>query len=123
MRRSCAAEARLRIGAGAMLAGALLAWTAAAAAAGPCPVPGEPLHWIVDYCMLKLETDDEIAASACIEEESRRRFRSACAGKTHYKRRMCGAMVRGGTRSGTVDQCVRDPSFRGRTVDRGGVGG
>lgn len=102
---------------------ALLACTAGAAAADPCPAPGEPLHWIADYCMLTLETDDEIAASACIEQESRRRFRSACAGNTHFKKSMCEVTIRSGTRSGTVDQCVRDPSFKGRTVERGGVGG
>ncbi|NKE66288.1 hypothetical protein RAMLITH_10690 [Ramlibacter sp. RBP-2] len=106
-----------------VLAWALLASPAAAVAAGRCPVLGEPLHWIVDYCMLTLETDDEIAASSCIEQEGKRRWRSACASNSHYKKRMCEVMVRSGTRSDTVDQCVRDPSFKGRTVERGGVGG
>ena len=100
-----------------------LALAARANAAAPCPVPGERVHWIADYCMAKLETDDEIAVSDCIEEEGKRRFRDACASNTHFKKRMCEVMVRGGTRSGTVDQCVRDPSFKGRTVERGGVGG
>lgn len=107
----------------AALALTLLAVMSGAQAAGRCPAPGEPLHWIADYCMLKLETDDEIPASECIHEESQRRFRSTCAGNTHFKKRMCEVMVRSGNRSGTVDQCLRDPAFKGRTVRRGGVGG
>lgn len=123
MRSFTAAAAHGRTAAGAVLALALLACTGGAVAAGPCTAPGEPIHWIADYCMLTLETDDEIAASACIEEERRRRFPSACAGNTHYKRRMCEVLTRSGTRSGTVGQCLRDPAFKGRTVRRGGVGG
>lgn len=101
---------------------ALLA-TAGPAAGGACPAPGEPLHWIADYCMLTLETDDEIAASACMEREGRRRFRSDCAASTFFKRRMCEVTIRSGTRAGTVGQCVRDPAFQGRTVRLRGVGG
>ncbi|HEY0885186.1 MAG TPA: hypothetical protein VGE20_07890 [Ramlibacter sp.] len=118
-----AVAAHSRRAAGAVLAWALLAAPAAAVAAGRCSAPGEPLHWIADYCMLTLETDDEIAASSCIEQEGKRRFRSACASNTYFKKRMCEVMVRSGTRGGTVDQCARDASFRGRTVERGGVGG
>lgn len=121
--RSGAGAAHAATVAAGLLAWALAASPAAAVATGRCPVPGEPIHWIVDYCMLRLETDDEIAASSCIEQEGKRRWRSACASNTHFKKRMCEVMVRSGTRSGTVDQCVRDPSFKGRTVERGGVGG
>lgn len=106
-----------------VLALALLTGLSGVDAEARCPAPGEPVQWIADYCMLKLETDDEIAASACIGDERRRRFRSACAANTHFKRAMCEVTVRSGTRSGTVDQCVRDPDFKGRTVRRGGVGG
>jgi hypothetical protein len=93
-----------------------------AAAAAPCAAPGEPVQWIADYCMLKIETDDEIAASGCIEGEMKRSFPSACASNVHFKRTMCELMVRAGTRSGTVEQCVRDPSFKGRTIENNGVG-
>lgn len=118
-----AVAGRARTTAATVLVWTLLASPAAAVAAGRCLAPGEPLHWIADYCMLTLETDDEIAASSCVEQEGKRRSRSACASNTHFKKRMCEVMVRSGTRSGTVDQCVRDPSFMGRTVERGGVGG
>ena len=101
----------------AMLAGV------ARAEATPCLAPGEPVQWRADYCMLRMQTDDEIAVSACIEREGRRRFADACASNLHFKRRMCARMVGDGTRAGTVDQCVKDRGFRGRTVHQGGVGG
>ena len=73
--------------------------------------------------MLKMETDDEIAVSDCIEQEGKRRFANSCASNTHFKKRMCELMIQSGTKAGTVDRCVRDPAFKGRTVERGGVGG
>jgi hypothetical protein len=102
---------------------ALAAGCALGHAATPCAAPGESMHWRVDYCMLKMETDDEIAVSDCIEEEGKRRFRDACASNTHFKKRMCQRMIRSGTRDGTLAQCMKDPTFQGRTVRNGGVGG
>ena len=81
-----------------------------------CAAPGEPVQWVADYCMLKVETDDEIAVSGC------KPFPSACASNLHFKRNMCELVVRNGTRPGTVDQCVIDPTFKGRFVEAGGVG-
>jgi hypothetical protein len=88
----------------------------------PCPVIGVPIQWIADYCMLKMETDDEIAVSGCIEEQRKIKFRNACASNSHFKRGMCEQMMRNGTRSGTLKQCLADPDFKGRTVKSGGVG-
>jgi hypothetical protein len=93
------------------------------AAGGECVAPGEPIHWIADYCMLKMETDDEIAVSGCIEAERKTRFKDACASNTHFKKRMCERMIQNGTRTGTLARCLKDPSFKGRTVEAGGVGG
>lgn len=107
-----------------VLLATLLATAAVAARADdPCPAPGEPIQWIADYCMLQMETDDEIAVSGCIEEQSKRTFADACASNTHFKKGMCAQMIRNGTRGGTLDQCLRDPAFKGRTVEAGGVGG
>ena len=91
-------------------------------AATACPAPGGPIHWRADYCMLKMQTDDEIAVSGCIEAEGKRRFRNACAANTHYKRRMCQHMIRRGTQAGSVEACVANAEFSGRTVRNGGVG-
>lgn len=91
-------------------------------AAPPCLAQGEPIQWIADYCMLTMETDDEIAASGCIEAQAKIRFRNACASNTHFKKRMCERMIRNGSRTGTPQQCLKDPEFKGRTVAAGGVG-
>ena len=105
------------------LALALCTAASLANAASPCPAAGEPTHWRADYCMLKMETDDEIAVSGCIEREGKRAFPNACASNTHFKQRMCELMIRSGTRAGTVARCIKDRSFMGRTVRNGGVGG
>ena len=106
----------------AVFALALLMAVSVADAAATCPVPGEPIQWRADYCMLKMETDDEIAVSGCIEEEGRRRFPTPCASKTHFKKRMCELAIQNGTAAVTVDRCMKDPTFQGRTVRHGGVG-
>lgn len=89
----------------------------------PCPVRGEAIHWAVDYCMLKLETDDEIAVSDCIEEQRRAVPGTGCAAKSQLKRRMCELYVSSDPKRGTAARCVKDPAFMGRTVRLGGVGG
>lgn len=101
---------------------ALVTSSERAGAEAQCTAEGEPIQWAADYCMLKMETDDEIAASDCINEERNKPFPSNCASNLHFKRNMCELMILNGTRAGTVDQCVRDPTFRGRTVEAGGVG-
>jgi catechol 2,3-dioxygenase-like lactoylglutathione lyase family enzyme len=87
-------------------------------AATPCLAPGEPVQWRAGYCMLQMETDDEIAVSDCMEREGKRGFRNACASNMRFKRRMCALTVQNGTRAGTIEQCVKDPNFKGRTVQR-----
>lgn len=102
---------------------ALAAPVARAEPAARCAAEGEPVQWVVDYCMLKMETDDEIAVSGCVEDERKRPFADGCASNLHFKRGMCEIMVRYGTRAGTVAQCVNDPAFKGWVVEADGVGG
>jgi hypothetical protein len=92
-----------------------------ASSATQCLAEGEPIQWIADYCMLKMETDDEIAVSGCIEEERKKSFTASCASNLHFKTKMCEVVIRNGTRAGSVDQCVKDPKFKGRVVEAGGV--
>jgi hypothetical protein len=99
-----------------------IAWPAHVGGAGQCAADGEPIQWVADYCMLKMETDDEIAVSGCIEEERKKTFPNSCASNLHFKKGMCEAMIRNGTKAGTVAECVKDPTFKGRTVEAGGVG-
>jgi len=107
----------------ALLTAVLIAATLPATAAAPCLAEGEPIQWVADYCMLTMETDDEIAVSGCIEVERKKTFASDCASNLHFKKRMCEIMIRSGTRDGSVDGCVNDPSFKGSVVEHGGVGG
>lgn len=92
------------------------------ARAAECRVPGERSHWIADFCMAALETDDEIAAGACIGRESKKRFSNDCAAKIYYKRQMCRLSVERKTRRGSVQSCEGDGGFIGTTVRKGGVG-
>src|SRR5512133_413597 len=106
----------------AVLALVFLTGLSPAKAVTPCLAPGAPIQWRADYCMLKMETDDEIAVSGCIEQEGKRRFPNSCASNTHFKKRMCELMIQNGTKTGTLDRCLRDRTFKGRTVQNGGVG-
>jgi len=109
------------IGRGALVLALLSA--PALAAEPPCAIAGDKVHWIADYCMAKLQTDDEIAAGDCIGAELKRHFVSDCAAKRHYKTRMCDAALKQGQRHDGVQACLADRSFAGATVRNGGVGG
>lgn len=90
--------------------------------AAACPLPGEVVQWIADYCMQTLQTDDEIAASDCIGQQLARPFADDCAARQHYKAELCAQAVAGeGGRS--VADCLADPDFLGPTMRNGGVGG
>jgi len=99
----------------------LLSGTASGSLQKSCRLPGELLQWQLDYCLMETGTDDVIAASPCMERESHSYFRRSCEGKFHYKRAMCVQAVRTGSRSGTVQSCVQDPSFMGSAVRNHGV--
>lgn len=101
----------------------LLAGSAGAAQSrtDACPVQGELMHWIADYCMLSMETDDEIAVSGCIAEELAMAPKDLCSAKLNYKDAMCRIVVsRDG--AGTVEACMADRNFAGSTVRNAGVG-
>ena len=102
---------------------AISAATPASAQRRECPVEGTKTHWIVDYCMSNLETDDEIAASDCIGDELKRAFKNDCAAKLYYKRAMCQKSISTRQREGSVGSCVADRDFKGYTVRNKGVGG
>jgi len=92
------------------------------AAPAACPVRGEVMQWIADYCMLEAQTDDEIAVSDCIAAHLAMKFTDDCAAMMHFKRTMCGAPGQGGAPRASIEACVADPEFMGRTVRHGGVG-
>jgi hypothetical protein len=96
--------------------------TGAMAADAACP-PGELMHWIADYCMAEVGTDDEIVVSDCINRESTATFADRCVAALHYKREMCKTAISRTLRSGTETECMDDPTFVGHTVKNGGPGG
>jgi hypothetical protein len=87
-----------------------------------CPVAGTRIHWIADYCMSKLETDDEIAASPCIGKEVARAFTNDCGAKLYYKKTMCRLAISRKQRQDDINSCLADKEFKGATVRNGGVG-
>jgi hypothetical protein len=93
------------------------------AGGGPPCLPGEKIQWIADYCMARLETDDEIAAGKCISGHLKRKFVDDCAAKKHFKSEMCQLARKRGQRHDSVAACVADNGFAGSTVRNGGVGG
>lgn len=88
----------------------------------PCPIEGDKIHWVADFCMSEIGTDDEIAAMDCITQELQRRFPDDCAAKRHYKRALCEGAVSHQAFIGTIESCVEDKDFMGATVRNGGVG-
>jgi hypothetical protein len=90
--------------------------------AAQCPIQGDSIHWIADYCMSKLETDDAIPASNCIDAEIGKRIRDECIAKRYYKRALCELAIARNSRSGSVERCLEDDGFAGRTVRNKGVG-
>lgn len=94
----------------------------ALAAPAACPARGEVIQWIADYCMLEAQTDDEIAVSDCIAEHLALKFADDCAAMVHFKRAMCRSRGMTGASHASVDACVADPEYMGRTVRHGGVG-
>jgi len=106
-----------------VLLAAMVAATPVLAQSRGCPAAGERIHWMADYCMSKLETDDEIAASPCIDEELKRAFKGDCAAKIYYKNALCRLSIFRKLRPDGIKSCLADQTFMGPTVRNGGVGG
>ena len=106
-----------------LLATAIFAATPVSAQPHECPVAGTKIHWMADYCMSKLETDDEIAASSCINVEAAKVFASDCVAKVYYKKAMCRRAISRKQRQDKINECIADKAFMGSTVRNGGVGG
>ncbi|MHB9097069.1 MAG: hypothetical protein ACYC5X_04515 [Syntrophales bacterium] len=113
----------MRLATQTMLLFMLLGTPAYGADPAVCPIEGEPIHWIADYCMAQLETDDEIPAMDCINEELKRTFPNECAAKQHYKRALCERALSHGHTAGDLQGCLDDKNFIGYTVRNKGVGG
>ena len=96
---------------------------APSAGADTCYVGGDSAHWIADYCMATLSTDDEIVAGDCIANETRAPHGDECATRRHYKEALCALAIERGLRKGTLGACMSDTKFEGSTVRGKGVPG
>ena len=96
---------------------------APSAGADSCYVAGDSTHWIADYCMATLSTDDEIVAGDCIATETRAPHGDECATRRHYKEALCALAIERGLRKGPVGACMSDTKFEGSTVRGKGVPG
>lgn len=90
-------------------------------AAEKCSLSGSGYQWLADYCLLKIETDDLIAAQDCMDAESKNAFSSECEQKRYYKKLMCHLSITKGVYVGTEQSCIDDPSFMGNVVRNNGL--
>jgi hypothetical protein len=86
-----------------------------------CEIPGEAIQWQADYCMAYYQTDDLVAADACMRVESRTGHGEECARRRHFKQEWCRLQVKYGPSAQTLAQCIADPAQAGATVRGGGT--
>ncbi len=72
--------------------------------------------------MMKVQTDDIIAADSCMNEGLIAGQGGDCERKTLLKQKMCEMAVEAGSEKGSVGQCAQNPDLMGNTVRNGGVG-
>ena len=81
-----------------------------------CPYPAEPVNWVLRYCAIEYQTDDEIflqksdcyiKALADLHSKG-----NACLIKEKYKRKYCEARVKKYRTRKSVTLCLEDPSIK-----------
>jgi hypothetical protein len=81
-----------------------------------CEIPGDAYSWQADYCLAESQSDDLLAAQACMDRESHTRHGEECARRRHFKREWCRKLVDGGAMSGSFAECIADPERTGAIV-------
>jgi hypothetical protein len=81
-----------------------------------CEIPGESVKWQADYCMARMQTDDLVAAQACMDHESQLRQGEECARRRHYKREWCRQVVDQHLLQRSFAECIADPEQGGAIV-------
>lgn len=85
-----------------------------------CEIQGDTMHWIADYCMYKVGTDDFASPEVvhCFSTENPKNP-DCCANRKKFKMKICELM-----RSyfdGSTEKCMADKTFSGPTVRDGGI--
>ena len=81
-----------------------------------CSHPGEPINWVLRYCAIEYQTDDEIflQKSKCFEKALAdvHSKGNACQIKEKYKRLSCKALVEKYRTRESVTLCLEDHSLK-----------
>lgn len=85
-----------------------------------CDIPGITMHWIADYCMYRVGTDDfgNPEVGKCFKTENDK-HPDTCANRKAYKRKICEIMK--SYYDNSTGKCMADKSFAGPTVRNGGL--
>ncbi len=91
----------------------LAIWTQAESAdTSRCLYPAKPINWIMKYCSLVAETDDEIAIqeSQCVKRaQADLKSKDECAVKTKFKTKTCTLLLsKKYTDHKSVADCLKD---------------
>jgi len=89
-----------------------------------CPVIGESIHWIADYCMNKNGTDDFFNSNVqdCYNREElkvKKENQDSCIVKKYYKKKLC--IIQKEFYGNSWERCVRDKEFLPKSVRGNGV--
>lgn len=79
--------------------------------AADCPYPKKPVNWILRYCAMHVESDDEILIhdSACFKQ-AKKDIDSAevCQTNEKYKSKICDEFLMESHKYQTKDDCMAD---------------
>ena len=81
-----------------------------------CPYPADPVNWVLRYCAIEYQTDDEIflQSTPCYEKAlaDLHSKGNACKIKEKYKRLSCKALVDKHRTQESVTLCLEDHSIK-----------
>src|SRR6266849_7773713 len=77
-----------------------------------CDIPGSTMHWIADYCMYRVGTDDfgSPEVSKCFTTENPKNP-DTCANRKKYKKKICELMK--SYFDNSTEKCMADKTFSG----------
>lgn len=89
----------------------LLVWMTVNALAAECPYPKKPINWILRYCSMKVETDDEtiIQNSDCFKSAKNDVLASdVCKMNEKYKMKVCDEFMMESKKYKSLQECLAD---------------
>jgi hypothetical protein len=106
---------RKRYHAASLIAGLLIFM---ASSAWSCEIPGYAEDWAIDYCMVLIDTDDEMdfGVLKCLTNMD---IDDSCETVAFYKTEYCKLLIADGNYSGSTQSCQDDRSIMGPTVKSG----